>query len=720
MKILLKLFLLSLFPLLVFAQNYNISGKVSDNNGSVLTGVNIIISGSSIGTATDSTGKYSFKNLKPGEYVLKFSFIGYKSESHRILLSGNDVIADVMLGEDVVESGQVVVTAGKYEQNISELPVSVSIMQADVLERKNFTNLEDAMKYLPGVNMTDDQLSIRGSSGYGRGAGTRVLVAIDGIPFYTGDTGQIIWESIPVTDIERIEVIKGAASSLYGSGAIGGVINIITKKVSDSPVTYIKALAGGYDRPKYKEWDWSGEYRFFNGQVLSHSNNIGNFHFTASLTRLEDESYRQSSFYHRYLGYFKGNYNFSSASSLNVIFNSMNQRNGSFIYWKDSRNALVPPDADQGERIKSNRYMTGLDYKNIISKDFSLNIKAGYYRTYWEDQTESANNSTANVYRGEVQSTLSLSNNLILVSGIEGSVSDVRSNLFGNPEAGSLGIYSQADIHFSFPLFLSAGIRFDYNKLDTLKSFSDFSPKFALSYSLSDNLKIRSSISAGFRAPSLAEAFTSTYSSGITVKPNPNLKPETNTSIEFGFNWSVLNNLLNLDAAVFQNEFYDYIEPGVDTDGKIKFDNVVRARIQGYELNPVFHIMPELDINMNYTYLYARDIQKNKALKYRPRHIASAGINYKFYSFETGADFRYWSRVEEIDNELVTLGLVPDGELRDNVYVLDLRAGYDFSKLKLPLKLTVTADNILNYYYVELIGNLAPIRNVTLSAEFVF
>jgi len=719
MKILWKLFVLSFFPFLLFAQTYSISGRVSDKNNAALIGVNIVLTDGSSGTAADNTGHYSFNNLKPGEYKLRFSFIGYRSESRKVIISDKDVVLNIVLTEEAVEAGQVIITGGKYEQNISELPVSASVMPADVLERKNFTNLEDAVRYLPGVNMTDDQLSIRGSSGYGRGAGTRVLLAIDGLPFYTGDTGQIIWESIPVTDIERIEVIKGASSSLYGSGAIGGVINIITKKVSDKPVTYIKALAGGFDRPKYKEWDWSGGYRYFNGQVISHSNSAGDFRFTASLTRLEDESYRQSSFYHRYLGYFKGNYSFSPTSTLNFIFNSMNQRNGSFIYWKDSRNALVPPDADQGERIKSNRYMAGIDYKNIISKDFSLNIKAGYYRTYWEDQTESANNSAANVYRGEIQSTLSLNSGIVLVSGVEASLSDVKSNLFSNPASGSFGVYTQADMHFNIPLFVSAGARFDYNKLDTLNAFSDFSPKLGVSYSLSDNLKIRGSIGTGFRAPSLAETFTSTYSSGITVKPNPNLKPETNTSFELGFNWNIFSSA-DLDAVVFQNEFYDYIEPGVDTDGKITFNNVVRARIQGYELNPVFHIIPGLDFTMNYTYLWARDIEKKKALKYRPRHIASASVTYLFDSFETGADFRYWSRVEEIDDELVSLGLVPDGELRDKVYVLDLRAGYDFSELRLPLKLTLTADNILNYYYVELVGNLAPIRNVTLSAEFVF
>jgi iron complex outermembrane receptor protein len=703
----------------IFPRAAGISGKVTDQNLIPLAGVNIIVDGSNVGTVTDDEGNYNISGIKPGEYEISFSYIGYKGEVRKVSVKDINITIDVILHEEAVESGQVIVTAGKYEQRINELPVSASVMPAEVLSRKNFINLEDAMRYLPGVNMTDDQMSIRGSSGYGRGAGTRVLLAIDGLPFYTGDTGEIIWESIPVTDIERIEVIKGASSSLYGSGAIGGVINIITKKISDKPRTYIKTLFGGYDRPKYDEWDWSGENRLFNGQVISHSNNISGFNFTASLTRLEDEGYKQSSFYHRYLGYFKGNYNFSSTSSLNVIFNSMNQWNGNFIYWKDSKNALVPPDADQGQRIRSWRYMAGADYKNIINNDLVINFKAGYYRTHWEDQTTSANTSTVNLYRGEVQTTLSLNSSAVLVSGIEASYSDVNSNLFGKPGAAAFGIYSQADIRLPFPLLVTAGLRFDYNKLDSLEAFSDFSPKLGLNYSLSENIILRGSVGAGFRAPSLAEAFTSTVSSGITVKPNPELKPESSISVEAGVKWMMSDNL-SLDGALFQNEYYDYIEPGVDYDGKIIFKNVVRARIQGYEISTLINLFHGFDINLNYTYLRARDIEKERALKYRPRHIFSSGINYKFLSFDIGADFRYWSKVEEIDDELITLGLVPDGEVRDEVLVLDLTTGYGFSLANVPVRLSLTANNVLNYYYVELIGNVAPIRNVSLSAEFVF
>jgi outer membrane receptor protein involved in Fe transport len=114
-------------------------------------------------------------------------------------------------------------------------------------------------------------------------------------------------------------------------------------------------------------------------------------------------------------------------------------------------------------------------------------------------------------------------------------------------------------------LKLSFGARYDYSKLDSLKGFGDFSPKLGLNYNLTQNLILRSSVGVGFRAPSLAEAFTSTVASGITIKPNPNLKPEKSLSTEIGINYR-LNENINFDVAFFNNEFYDFIDPDVVVD----------------------------------------------------------------------------------------------------------------------------------------------------------
>lgn len=718
-------FLVLLFSTKTFSQNFEINGTVTDTLGNPLRGVNIVLVDRGMGAASDDNGRFSIINVKPGNYQIEFSSIGYKPYSERIKIVNSSITVNAILHEKPVETKQVIVTAGKHEQNISELPVSAEVIPSKDLTERNISNLRYALEYAPGVNMVEDQVSIRGSSGYSRGAGTRVLLALDGIPFYTGDTGEIIWEIIPVTEIQRVEIIKGAASSLYGSSAIGGVINVITKDITKKPFTYFKGYIGSYDKPSYGEWNWAGNglhtYRPFNGLTFSHSNTFGNFGFTLALTRIEDSGYKQSGFFKRYVGYFKGKYKFSRLSDLTLFVNSINQRSGNFIYWKDINHALVPPDADQGQRTMSNRYMFGLIYKNTISQNFSINIRSSYYKTNWSDQTTSHNSSTTNLYRTEIQINNKISDNFILTSGIEGTASNVNSNIFGKPTANGFGAYSQADIKFGFPLFLSAGIRYDIDKIKTLETFDAVSPKFGLNYKLSDKLILRSSLGTGFRAPSLAEAFTSTTASGIIVRPNPNIKPEHNFTFEVGANYQAFANL-NIDAAAFNNEYYDFIEPEllVDPLGVSfgRFDNISRARIQGFEIDTKYNIIPDnLNLTLSYTYLWTKDLNTNKALKYRPRHMFYVNLDHKFFSFEFGADFRYLSRVKEIDD---LSRFIIDGNQRVAIYVLDLRAGYNFMTFNVPGRLFINLNNILNYYYVELIGNISPIRNVSLSLELFF
>ena len=704
-----------------FAQTFSISGKVVDENSKPVSGVNIIISNSNFGTATDENGNYEIKNLPPGSYSVEFSAVGFqKIIKQNILIQNKSINVNVLLTEQIIESDEVVVTAGKYEQKKSELPVSAEVIHSEEFIEKNFSNLEDALRYVPGVNMTDDQISIRGSSGYSRGTGSRALLAIDGLPFYTGDSGESVWEMIPVTELERVEIIKGAASSLYGSSAIGGVINGLTREITDQPRTAFNGFYGFYDKPSYDEWDWSGERRPFNGFTLSHSNKFGNLGFNISFTRLEDQSFRMDDYFKKYIGFVKTLYNLTPVSSLTFIANTFNKRAGNFLFWKDSQNALIPPEENQGETIETNRYLFGLIFKNVLSEKFLLNIKTNYYRNHFKDSGTPVNESTSNLYRGEIQLNSDLTEGIILTTGIEGTGSTVNSTLFGNPDSYGFGSYAVADFSFGFPLKVSAGVRYDYTKLDTLNGSGAVSPKLGLNYKLSENIIIRSSLGTGFRAPTLAEAFTSTSASGITVKPNPNIKSESNLTFEIGVNY-FLSRFITVDFAVFQNEYYDMIEPGIDSsDGLVFFDNIVRARIQGMEASTLFNIIPnEISFTFNYTYLWARDLQTGNALRYRPRHLFYSSLDFRKWNFEFGADFRFTSEVEEIDDELVDLGIVVDGELRVPVYVTDLRLGYNFFVVDLPVNIRINMKNIFNYNYIELIGNVRNIRSYTLGISLL-
>lgn len=705
---------------ILLSQTGSLKGKILNASGQPIQSVNILVKELGVGDASDANGNYKISSLPYGKYSVRFSSIGFKERNEAVIIDKEVTELNISMFESAIITDNVVVTASKYEQKLNELSVSAELMNKDFLEKKDFTKLDEALRYVPGVNFTLDQVSIRGSSGYSRGAGTRVLTAIDGIPIYTADTGEIIWEVIPIHEIQRIEVIKGASSSLYGSNAIGGVINVITNEIPDKPLTYFKMYGGLYDAPKYDEWDWSKQNRKFNVLTIGHANQINNIGYSFSLKRLENEGYRQNDFYKRYIAYLKFNFKFSTTGSIKFFANHYDQQKGDFIYWKNSYQALIPRDEDQGQKVFSNRTMIGAVASDVVSNDLIWNFKSSYYRNSWRDQTSSSNNSTSHLIRNEASITYTGFENIISIFGIEFSNGKVESNIFGNPTSYSPGIYLQTEYSEINNLHLIGGVRYDLTKINSLASSSAISPKIGLNYQISDQLFLRSSAGTAFRAPSLAEVFTSTTASGITIKPNPSLKSEKNYSFEFGVKYFPIKNI-SLDLAVFHNEYDELIEPGIDTDGKIRFNNVTGAKIQGVEFTSSFPVYFEnLKASINYLYLNTKDYAKGTVLKYRPRHMVSASMDYTFSFFETGLDFRFWKKVEQIDFELIQLGLVPDGEKRSDVYVLDYRLAAPFNIFDQGFKAALNINNIFNYSYVEMIGNLSPIRNISLSLETKF
>ncbi|MFC2135592.1 TonB-dependent receptor domain-containing protein, partial [Bacteroidota bacterium] len=692
--------------------------------GEPVTGANVILSGTNFGAATDLEGKFEINNIRYGSYKMEVSYIGFQRQIIDPVIIDKDIYQiSVTLIESAVQTEQIIVTAGKYEQRMEDLPVSSVVLLPNSFAKKNFNSFEDILRYVPGVNMTLEQVSIRGSSGYSLGAGARVLVAMDGVPLYTGDSGEIIWEQIPLVDIERIEVIKGPASSLYGSSAIGGVINVVSKKPVQRAITHIKTYAGFYDKPAYAEWDWSDRYRTFYGMSVTHSNSIDDFGYTFSIKRLIDDSYRKDDYNKRHLGYMKLNYEISPKSSISLLGNYLHMNRGNFLYWMDSRNVLIQKDEDQHKTVESDRLFLSAIYKNEFSDNFSAEFKSSYYHTNFDGLGIEVTSSTADLFRNELIGNFNLSDEAILISGAEFSYSNVKSNIFNNTNFYSAAGYAQLEYKGISKLIATLGMRYDYIKLDTLLGGNAFTPRLGLNYKLSKDMILRASFGTGFRAPTPAEVFiTSDVAAGVSVKENPDLEAEDNYSFEAGFLYTPFS-YLKFDFAMFHTRYNNFIEPTLLPEGDIQFINIVDARIQGFELVTKYSFIPnELTFSSGYTYLWARDLNLNKAMKYRPRHIWYFNAEFNPFPFEFRIDFRYMSKVEEIDFMLTEppINLVPEGDQRVAIYVVDLSAGYNFELFNFPVKIFVNAKNLLNYNYVEFIGNLAPLRNVSLSIEGYF
>jgi iron complex outermembrane receptor protein len=226
-KILTPLFFI-LISVSLLAQDAYLKGKVSDvKSKETIVGASVIVDNNT-GTVTDVNGNYFFKTTV-GKHKVEFKSLEFKSQVKMIELKANDTLStDIILESDAKQLGIVVVSAGKFEQNLSEVTVSMEVLKPSLIENKSIQSVETAIDQVPGVNVIDGQANIRGGSGFSYGAGSRVLVMVDEMPMLTADAGDVKWSFLPIENCEQIEVIKGASSALFGSSAMNGVINFRT------------------------------------------------------------------------------------------------------------------------------------------------------------------------------------------------------------------------------------------------------------------------------------------------------------------------------------------------------------------------------------------------------------------------------------------------------------------------------------------------------------
>lgn len=708
-----------IFLFLIFSQLFSQEKRVGTLTGTVidsetkqaLTGVNVIVENTFLGSATDSKGRFIIKEIPAGNYSVKFSAIGYEQIRVEVtIFPSEETNITVEMKPTTYTVEPVIVTATRREKTLSEIPVSTYAVEPDLISSRNNLQVDDILRYVPGVNMIQYQVNIRGSSGYSRGTGTRVLLLFDGMPFLTGDAGEIIWEAIPVWQIDRIEIVKGAGSALYGSNAIGGVINVITREASLMKNFRFRTYFGVYDKPYYPKWRWSSRTRFYYGGFASFNGMVGKIGTLIHIQRGIDEGYKQNQNYHRWNIFTKFKYNPSAHSTFDFVFNYVPQKNETFFYWKNLNNALIPREQDIGAMVNSERFNTFAQYKRILTPKLFYLVRVGLFRNKWRDNGTPQNRSTTGLTNAEIQVNYQISDKHYLIFGADGTFNIVNSSLFGKRNSHSFAFYLQDEFKISERLNVSYGVRSDLYKLDTLKYIGQVNPKLNAIYKISQPLNLRASLGTGFRAPAISEAFTSTSAAGVTVKPNPSLKPERAISFEIGSRFT--SPIFSADFAIFWNYYFNLIEPVFDTDGKIIFKNVVEARIQGIELGINFIPLNFINFSLGYTYLHPWDLGENAILKYRAKHIlyANSNISYKFLF--AGVDFRFISKYERID-ELLKL-VVSDAEERVPIYVVDVRVGLNFGGFKI----FFNVNNLLQYNYVEIAGNLAPIRNFNLSVEY--
>ncbi|MGK0366723.1 MAG: outer membrane receptor protein involved in Fe transport, partial [Saprospiraceae bacterium] len=292
---------------LSFSQEAVLQGVVIDDaNSEPLIGATVQIGDT--GTTSDFEGRYRL-SAQAGEVTVKLTYVGYETLEQTMTLVAGENKLNFSLLEAATILNTATVTSGKFEKPLGEVTVSLEVIKPTLLESNNATSVDAVLGKVSGVEILDGQANIRGGSGYSYGAGSRVLLLVDDVPILQPDAGFPNWNDVPVENIEQIEIVKGAASALYGSSAMNGIINIRTGYAKSEPETRFSSFYTGYDSFKDETKSWWKANDTINtpgadtlnapsryGASALHKQKFGNFDLVVGAFYLNSTGFRKDEF----------------------------------------------------------------------------------------------------------------------------------------------------------------------------------------------------------------------------------------------------------------------------------------------------------------------------------------------------------------------------------------------------------------------------------------
>ncbi|MCF7803927.1 MAG: TonB-dependent receptor [Candidatus Marinimicrobia bacterium] len=683
-----------------------------------LPGANIVVVGTVMGTAADENGEFRLDGLSPGEYAVQFTNIGYKARTDTVDVTGGESrFLRIELTPTALQSPQLVVTGSKRSVRVTESPVSIGTLSEDDLQLRMPTTLNEVLSLQPGVQMVGGDVNIRGSSGYTRGAGSRVLVLVDGVPLLASDNGGIYWDAVPTQNIERVEILKGPGSALYGSNALGGVINIITAPISRRSRTSVHLQGGHFSKPSYSNWQWRDRPLFTGKWSVQTERRSGKLGYRIGLGQQSSPGYLQNSWYRRWSVNGKFQYRPNSHQSWESRLFLMNDIHGVFTQWKSAHEPFSAPEESLGDYIINDKFQWALTWSNIVSQKLSHTWKTIYYRTAFQNyQHDNDDYSTSNRVTTNWQTDFHWKENHIATTGMEASFQRTEANIWESHTGYEVAGYLQDEWRMSVRRRMTFGIRADYSQIDDYEGYFQVNPKIGVNHQLTDVWMLRASLGRAFRVPSIAERFIRTRQNIFEVEPNPNLQPETSVTGEIGTHYEVSG--FTADIAVFSSRYRDFIDPIQNPEtGKISFQNITDAQISGAESTVEFRVpwIP-VDQSVSYTFLHPRDVTMDTVLAYRHRHNVVTETRILWSSkLMTSIEYQYRSKVERV--QLFPYNPKTGADKRVPIHLWSLNAAYRPTKA---LTLRLSVSNLFQYYYVMFERNMGAPRHVQIGIDYNF
>lgn len=750
-----------------------LSGTVTDKgSGEVLIGATVKIGEQ--GTVTNLDGKYRLENLERGEFLLEVDFVGMVSYKKTIKIGEEEnQVLDIVLQQDNLLLSEATVTSSKFEKPLGELTVSLDVVKPQFIEENNAGAIDEILDRLPGVQILDGQANIRGGSGFSYGAGSRVLLLVDDIPILQADAGFPNWRDVPIENIEQVEVVKGAASALYGSSALNGIINIRTGFAKSEPVLKASVAYTNYFSPEDERKNWWKDTTVTPRKVVTnvlYKKKFGKFDLVAGMNYFDLISYNEhtSDQFGRFN--FNTRYRFTDSLYVGIAGNFNSGSSNSFFYWLNGEDGVYRANPGGISATEKLRFNIDPYARYIDSKGNKHKINSRLYSVR-NDNLNNQSNQSLLMY-GEYQFQRRFDEqDMTITSGLVALHTDVQAELYGDTvyTTNNLAAYLQVDKKFFDKLTIGAGIRIEQNTLKNpgfvylfpdsvvvaASNESELKPvlRLGLNYQLADFTYLRASIGQGYRYPTIAEKYIFTDIGGANVIPNPELGSETGVSYELGLKQGFKVGAVSgfLDVSGFLTDYQDMLEFSLTSFIPPAFQsiNVGDTRIYGAEVSVqgVGKLGPvDLSFLAGYTFIeprfmefdttagrtfspdatqgqrnYSNSTVNYNILKYRFRNTAKADMRFGWKGFDLGVNYNYMSYMEAVDfifEFLIVPGLTEYREQNQNdTHLWNLRLGYSFNEKG---RISLVWNNVTNIEYSMRPGLLEAPSSLATRIDYTF
>ena len=682
-----KKFLLILFGILCITNataQRRISGIVTDMNNEPLPGATVVVKElSTLGAVANVDGHYELRLPDNKDYTLTATFVGYIDVSKKVSDKQEDVL-NFQLTENSTTLDQVVVTGTRTPKLLKDVPIVTRVISDLDIKRMDATNISDLLQTeLPGIEFSysmNQQTSLN-MSGFG---GNSVLFLVDGERLAGETLDNVDYSRLNMDNVQRIEIVKGAASSLYGSNAVGGVVNIISRESQEPWSVNINGRYGAHNEQRYggsvgfnagrfnsmtnvqytsidaidlsngTDNEEVGDYSMIYGNSTLNIKErliytpIDNLKFTARagyFFRERNSSESQKERYRSFTGGLKGNYNITDKDDLEVAY--------SFDQY-DKSDYLVFDDLDVRDYSNVQHTLRAL-YNHTFADKHILTVGGDYMRDYLMSYQFTDGGSY-------IQHT-----------------ADAFAQFDWNP-------------HKKFNLI--AGLRFDYFSEAKL---SHLSPKLGLMYKLG-NCSLRGSYAGGFRAPTLKEMYMNFYMGNIfMIYGNPDLKPESSHNLSLSAEYMKGNHNLTVTG------FYNIVDNRITTAwnqalGGQVYTNMSRLQVMGVDANASGKYRCGISWRLSYAYTYEHIKKGEPMLSATRPHTATARIAYdkdwNNYGLSVALTGRYLSKLTtDVYTEMTSYE-----QTEKQTY-----PGYTIWKLSFAqrvrngINITLVVDNLFNY-----------------------